>query len=561
MTLTDMQVFMLDDNQMVLRGDKSAEPKFRVPLSKDIVSGFGRPPYTIETTKKILLFIKERYIAEFEKIIAGEKSYSFYKQVLTLHEQATNIRVTKQFNSLPEGLDKGYFAGYRRILKMILEQACTVEMVRGEKMDQQFIQRISPILNDLFFLGDMLATISESLAEQEMIEDVMEVSFDEKNCYVLSRKHHYEFIFRHIANKLETEEQNFIIDKNAGADFRTAVLDNFGIDYDHILQASIILMDQWKLKMGEAICASADKFSKFIQEYAEKQLEHMDLFLSGLTLSRDNKIPLTELLRKPYALNRYLYRPFLLWSVDKIPYYVFGWVSLQEIENSLHLNAIPWGKIPDEWKVNKGFVKYMNRKEDEHDKWLDDVVEEKIKDAKVIYQRTVKSLNGKHKSYSLINGGPGEIDFLILSQHTKKVYIAECKHLLGRYDMVNQLNDFDYFTKDSNRKLCYNNRLKLKTDWINSNLTVVEEHFRIREKKYELSLKGYSVEGLFFINSPTFYMYNSLYRIYTYDLVTDVLTGDHVDPLFNCVVDDDESQTFYNIGYPYFRKTKTALLL
>lgn len=438
---------------------------------------------------------------------------------------------------------------------MIIEQACAVEMVKGEKRDQQFRVRIEPIIDDLLFLGEMLIGVSESLAEQQLIEDVIEVSFDQKNLYTLSRKHHYEFIFSHIANKQETEDPDYVIDQNAGVDFRVAMSENFGIDYDHIWQVIVILMENWKQELGDCIAAECEGFLKDLQQYTKQPLEQVQSLLSGLTLTNENKMNLDELLRKPYALNRYLYKPFLIWTINKKQYYVFGIVSLHETENSLLLNAIPWGKFPKEWHDNKGFREYVHRKEDAHDKWLDDIVEENIKTTGLHYQRTVKSFSTKTKSYSMLVDGLGEIDFIIISPHTKKVYIADCKHLLGRYDMVNQKNDFEHFTKDG-KQLSYNNRLKLKVDWMTENMQILEEHFQLRMKKQTLSLAGYSVEGVFFINTPTFYMYNADYRIYTYDQVVEVITGKYADPVFHCVVIEDDCEIFYPVKYPYFKKPK-----
>ena len=97
-------------------------------------------------------------------------------------------------------------------------------------------------------------------------------------------------------------------------------------------------------------------------------------------------------LKKPHSLNKYLYRPFLLWTINQKKYYVFGTASLFEAESSLYLNAIPWGKLPTEWSDNASFIQYKNRKQLEHDKWLDDDVEKSIKTTGLIYQRSVKTI-------------------------------------------------------------------------------------------------------------------------------------------------------------------------
>ncbi|HMS40287.1 MAG TPA: hypothetical protein PKE69_08680, partial [Pyrinomonadaceae bacterium] len=355
------------------------------------------------------------------------------------------------------------------------------------------------------------------------------ISFDKNDLYVFSRRHHYEFIFNHIGHKQEKENPEYIIDDNGSTDFKKAVLDCFNIEYDKIWQTIVLVMEHFKLKYGDCVSAEQNGFLRDIENYSETSLASIEKLLSGMTLTKENKMILPVFLKKPHSLNKYLYRPFLLWTINQKKYYVFGTASLFEAEASLYLNAIPWGKVPTEWSDNASFIQYKNKKQLEHDKWLDDDVEKSIKTTGLIYQRSVKKLITKKQSYSLEVKDLGEIDFLIVSPHVNKVFIAECKHLQGRYDMVNQKEDYDHFTKDGKDK-CYNTRLNLKTKWLTENKAILEEHLQLRFKDPNLSLKDYQIEGVFFINTPTFYMYNSDLRIYTFEQVVDVITGKHTDP-------------------------------
>ena len=49
-------------------------------------------------------------------------------------------------------------------------------------------------------------------------------------------------------------------------------------------------------------------------------------------------------------------------------------------------------------------------------------------------------------------------------------------------------------------------------------------------------------------------MYNSDYRIYTIDQITDVLLGKYVDPTFMILIEEDEYEKMLNIKYPFFKK-------
>lgn len=548
-----MKIFTISDEFIVVKGDKSAEAKYRKTISQKVIEKFGKHYFPAATVTEILVFIRDYFISEFENRVTTETSLRFFKEVVWLHEQAINLRSSDHYHTLPEGIDKSYISGYRRVLKMIIEQGCRVEMVTGEKYDENFLKRIHPILNDLLFLGEMLYAISESLAEQTMVEDSIDISFDKNDLYVISRRHHYEFIFSHIWKMQESDTPDYVMDKKGSVDFRKAVQEHFGLEYDKIWQVIVILMEEWKLPYCACVSADCEGFVRDIAGYCDVSPESIKNFLSGMTLSKENMLSMTDLLKKPHSLNRLLYRPFLVWSIAGKPYYVFGTASLFEAEHSLHLNAIPWQKIPFEWEKNNGFKKYAQNKHDEHDKWLDDQVEKIIRDERLVYQRTVKRLDTKSESYSLLVKDLGEIDFIILSPAVKKIWIADCKHLIGRYDMVNQLNDYDHFVKDGKHK-SYNTRLQLKVDWLTENIQVLEEHFQLREKNPSLSLDGYQLEGIFFINTPTFYMYNSAMRIFTHDHVRDVITGKYIDPEFSCLVEDDYHVTTYFIKYPYFRK-------
>lgn len=481
-----MQIFKIGEF-IILKGNKTAEPKYREILSKLIISNFGKSLYTTDIITNILYFCRDYYISEFEQILNSEKSYSFYKEIVWMHEQSTNLRSSQQFKSLSGEIDKSYITEYRRILKMTIEHGCCIEMLSGEKNDSKFKARIYPIINDLLFLGKMLLDVSESIAEQEMIEDATEISFDKNNLYMISRRHHYKFIFNYLNQKHQNENPEYIIDENGKVDFKKAIHQGFNIDYDKVLQTIFLVKDHFKLKEEDCISAKQNGFLQDIEKYSGTPIASIKKLLSGLTLTKDNKMILSERLKKPSSLNKYLFRPFLLWTINQKKYYVFGTASLFEVEESLYLNAIPWAKIPIEWEDVVSFKKYADKKSNIHDKWLDNNVENSIKTTGLIYQRTVKKLITKEKAYNLEIKDLGEIDFIIVSPYLNKVFIAECKHLIGRYDMVNQKEDFDHFTKDG-KKICYDRRLNFKIEWMTKHKAILEKHLQLRFDTVPLSV-------------------------------------------------------------------------
>lgn len=552
-----MKVFSITHTITVLRGEKSAEPKYRRAISAAVIQTFGKGPYSPYVQKEVFTFFQQYFIKEFEKACLNETSYTFYREIFTLHEQATDLRRSNHYHQLPEGLNQQYISIYRRVLKMILEKGCDVDLVRGEKRGPDFIVRIQPLLNDLLYLGEMVFDFTESFAEFSMIEGISQIIFDEYDLYKQTREPHYDLVFNNISRDMAGKNEKYVIDPVGSQDFKLAVQEAFGFNYEKIGQLIAALYVRFNLDPPECLCGDRQNFLIDAANICEVSLDRVTLFFSGLILSRTNKMPLGELVRKPYLMNRFLYRPFLEWRINGTPYLICGIYSLDEAENSLILNAIPWGKFPAEWAEVPGIKAYVYRKHKDHDSWLDDQVEAIVKECHLKYDRSVKSIKTKQVSMSLLEKSLGEIDFLIISPVTKKLFVIECKHLLGRYDMVNWKQDYDHFTVDGS-KPGYNTRLSGKVKWVGEHLTQIEEHFRMKFKDNTISLENYQVEGVFVINTPTFYMYNAPYRIYTYHQFKDVIIGKHIDPIYTFVLETDDSVATYWVKYPYFAKREIA---
>jgi len=270
-------------------------------------------------------------------------------------------------------------------------------------------------------------------------------------------------------------------------------------------------------------------------------------FLGGLRLDKTNKMELLDLACKPYKLDRYLYKPLLIWEVDGKEYSFLGINAWTEAILQYATNAIPWGKAPQEWMKNACFKKYVHDKEDSHGDWLENSLEEIIKDLKFPYDRNVKNLTHVKGSTNIDVEGLGEVDFIVASKHTKRIYIIDCKHLLSRYDMANQRNDFNAFVKN---KKSYNETMSKKVEWFQDNKELLIEHILEKDDSQSSEINNYNIEGIFIINTPTIYMYNSEFRIYTISQIKDVFLDKHKDIDF--VIVEDEENKAYRIGYPYF---------
>lgn len=551
-----MEVYKVKDKYLIFKGDNSSEEKFRKELSAKILSKFGKPNYNAEKITEILSFSLEYFIDSFQKICLNETSVKFYQQILRSHEQATEVVYKFTNESISQGIDFKYIAIYRRVLKFILEMGCDVPMHNNEKMDGAFKKRFEEKLNDLLYLGDMIFTCVSFYSEQTMIEDVADISFDKDNLFVFSRRHHYNFIFEHMSKEFGPQLSKAVVDDTdlAGlSDLKQALENCFNIKYGNVGHLIASIHEMNKSKGGDVVGVGWETLPiNLTQAYGvEKQVAEQ--FFRGLTLDRNNKMSLLDLACKPYKLNRYIYKPIIIWNIDGNDYALFGKNAWAETFIQLASNAIPWGKAPETWLKNKCFKKYVHRKEDDHDKWLDDAVEKKMSENDIYYDRNVKVISHNSGKTSIDVKDLGEIDFIIASKETQKLYIADCKHLLGRYDIANQRNDYNSFTGG---KKPYNETLKRKVKWFNDNLSLVNQHLQIKYKNPKIDISGYSVEGIFIINTPTFYMYNSVYRIYDINQIENVVLGKHIDPTFSVVIEEEDQTKFLNIEYPYFKKPK-----
>jgi hypothetical protein len=541
----------------IYKGDASPEVKYRPELSKLLLDNFGPGPYTDhDIARKAVTFSFNFFCDKFLDLCHSETSVRFYQLVLSQHEQAIELALFGNKNHYPKGITEEYIAVYRRILKWILEQACDIKLHNEEKHDDKFLDRAKKKLNELVFLGDMIFYDANMYAEQDMIEDVVEVKFDENNQYIFSHKHHYDFIIEKIQESNGIHSFKHVVDEKAIEDLKKAIEKCFGLKYEFLTTVIAEIHKMNESKGGKYCGFGWESLPLSVQSMFAANPDQARILFKGLTLDRTNKLKLHDLACKPQTMYRYLYRPITIWNIGGEDFAVIGRNGFTESIIQLATNAIPWGKAPDEWIANKCFKEYVHSKEDEHDKWLDDEVEKKVREIKLPFHRNVTNIVTENGNLSLLIKDVGEIDFIIISHDNKKIYIADSKHLQGRYDMMTQKNDFSNFTKDKG----YNKQIANKIKWASENLPQLDFHNKSMYVQSEPSISGYEIEGIFIINTPTFYMYNSDYRIYTVDVFAQIITGQLTDPELTVFVDNEDSMTKFNIKYPYFKKPNYKLL-
>ncbi|RZM12045.1 MAG: hypothetical protein EOO88_46110 [Pedobacter sp.] len=135
----------------------------------------------------------------------------------------------------------------------------------------------------------------------------------------------------------------------------------------------------------------------------------------------------------------------------------------------------------------------------------------------------------------------------------------DCKHLTTRYDTPNQKNDFNNFTQGSKKRKSYNETMSNKVTWFRQHLAILSSYVE-KLTNGATTITGYKIEGIFLINTPTLYMYNSEFRIYCISDLKAVVEGTYLDKTFLVHIYGEDQVKMLKIEYPYFRKPSYAVI-
>lgn len=276
------------------------EDKYRNELSKLLLDTFGVPPYsTHDIVRSAITFSYNYFCDKFIELCHSEKSVRFYQLILSQHEQATEVAVLASDSDYPAELNRGYIALYRRVLKWILEQACDIKLHNNEKTSLEFLKRAKVILNELMFLGDMIFTCANIYAEQDMIEDVAEILFDEENHYVINHKHHYNYIIQDINRKFKNQSYKHVVDESALPDLYNAIENCFGVKYAMLTTVIQEIHRENAPKGGQYCGFGWESLPLSVESMFNVDYKQAKVLFEGLTLHRDNKLKLHDLACKP----------------------------------------------------------------------------------------------------------------------------------------------------------------------------------------------------------------------------------------------------------------------
>ncbi len=548
-----MPIYFTPEGRLIAWYQKNTIKKYRPIISKKLLEEYGKGPFDESQINKILFFTLDWYQQQFLEILQNENELTFYQGLFLFHEFSCLFQQENPNVSPVKELDNKEFAVYRRILKLCLEQACDLKLVSGKPSSQEYLKEKEDVIDELLYLGDFIFSCSNLLAEQQLIEDCIDLKFTPDNQFYFDHKHHYGFLITELMNSFKSHIDMSVTGENDLNDFITASKNCLGVEYGAVVgtikaihehfEGGKFTLDEWFI------------YPKNLENLYGVPYEQASIFFKGLTLSKENKMSLKDAVYKPHNLNKYLYRPFLIWNVDGKDLTFVGDRSFVESIMSLTTNAFSWNKYPIEWE-NPCFKEFIKNKVMYNDKILENEAEKLLKTYEIIFDRNITHLkrwNGQH--INIDNENCGEIDFLFI--HNEKIVIADSKHQIARYDMNNFKNDYAYF--EMNKK-SYNKTIKRKLAYLTSIIQEVQEHFQVLTNNKDLKIETFLLEGIFIINTPTFIMYNNEYRIHTLKAFKDVLLNKFIDQTYTLMIDEEDHQKFLNINYPYFKKPNYKVL-
>ncbi|MBK7940648.1 MAG: hypothetical protein IPJ87_02010 [Flavobacteriales bacterium] len=522
----------------------AADERIWRTLSTHIIERFGSGPFA-RTDEVVPIFFEalKWMLGQFRDKTASELSSGFYKTLVGLYENTVPLIEHVSDGSGFENISIDDFTQNRSSLRLLIERACELELVRTSDETPIAARRMEKI-EELLVIGKWAFTFSELIAMDKLLGEGYEVHVAD-GLIRLEEPMRFGQVLKHIKQQVQRLMSQALVDTSGAQDLKVALKDCLGVEYDR--NAGLVPAYKTIHSSGFPILQDV-KYDELIERFAEQSgfpLEGTKTFYAGLTLSITSKESLENIIYKPHSNKRYMNRPVLKWSINGEPRAIVGPQKWAESIVLAITNAVQWATIADEWKANQCLSTFVLRKSDEHDKLLEDPVEQLLKDHGVKYSRNVTRLRAANGAGTSVDeAGLGEIDFLYLNEMTKTLCVVDCKYHRRHSNMVGFSGDYSKFVKD------YEPKLKRKVDWYQKNMLLVQEHFAQVYPANPLDLSKYKVEGSFIVNNPTYYSFNGSYRAYSIQEFRELMDGTLKDAIF--YIEDGDSVAI--IQRPYFQK-------
>lgn len=219
-------------------------------------------------------------------------------------------------------------------------------------------------------------------------------------------------------------------------------------------------------------------------------------FVFGLVFGKENSSFFESFLKPNNPNLRPHFRPLIeVHTKDGNLLLTTPFIFKEAIEEICY-NLIPYGQLPKEWEFYPEFVLFRDELHNKYGSLFENEVSKillsKYKDYSVF--KNIKSINSISLEKTKVAGTNrkvGEIDFIVIDEEQRTVYIIESKNIKATYH-------FQSFTYDKNTFDGYFVKLHDKEDWVKSNLDMLS-------KEYNFDCTGYTVKSLYVTNSLVFF--------------------------------------------------------
>ncbi|WPV67042.1 hypothetical protein [Chitinophaga sp. LS1] len=544
-------VIYISAEEIFITYEQRSATKYHTQITNHIIQKFNLKE--IGDPSNLGAILEECYdwcAQEFTKVISVIDDKLFVNYLFAFHESSIKLwtRLLSGENIYQTiAIKEDDLAINRRILKLALEQTCDVTYTRISQTTAAILRQYDEIIEDLLFLGSELIGFAQYLAEMRMIRGTLLLDIDTDGYLKLVRPPAIEAIFSKLIEVMNEDFKYGIFDEKGVDEMKDALKNCLGIDYDFAGHQIVHIKKHhspqgWEFQTIEPGILIQNQVSQGTSR------ENATNFYNGLTFNRQNKLPIKESVYKVNSMERHLFRPILVVNENGNDRHLIGVQKWAESITVLATNGFQWNKAASEWKNNPCFVKYLDKKSEEHDSLLEDEVVKILEHLHLPYDRNILSFSdGRKYSVKVDVQGIGEMDFVWVDPKRNVIVVADCKYNRARYDMLSFSADY------SNFKQTYELKIANKVSWVQVNRELVCNHLTHKYPGLSIKPAAFRVEGMFIINTPTFYMVNGAVKTVCFFRLADFINNNYMPPRLAVSERSSRGWRIKVIDYPYFK--------
>ena len=506
--------------------DYKKNEKYWNQLSDYVESNFNYglitdPDLLQDTYKKLFNLLSDK----FNELIDQQELASFFIYVHNFHENSIELW-SKQLKGETLTINESEFVVVRRVLKIILEQSCRNKLMNSINYVNEILEKkveFQEHIEELISIGYLAIMLSNNIVRSQLFpESLAFQNYDGKlrTIHFSPYRETFEFVCNDIPKHSDSVEIYNTLDL-----LKVVWKEQLGIDFNVIGGITEEQVKDFKYRGG---VIKSEELKKLIVDQFGYDKNLVDNIYEGLTVSKRNVLSFEDCILRSQDHRRHLYRPIVELNIEGSSYWILGLNKWRESFTSLSTNALPFGICPIEWLTYDPIKKFNRQVEDSHDEILETPAVDLLNEFGYLNDFKIKSLLTSSSSNINLNDLEiGDIDIAFLNIEEKKVYICECKHNRFKHDLSGMRNDYVKFKKK------YENQLERKVRWVRTNLQAFLYHFENKLKVTIESKEEYNVNGVFIINAPTIYMYNTQYLTFTLHSFEEFLAKSYVNYQFN----------------------------